>query len=181
MTGKILVLLIVLAALIGGGAMYYLQVYYYYTGPVVETEGDAVRLTAIETGEMAPVAYKNYRWIDGESSPIKYRACFDAQLSRDALAKTYTDYAETGEKAEPLTAPHWFDCFDAGKIGTALEEGRATAFLGQKNIEYGIDRVVAITDDGRGYVWHQINRCGAIVFDGRPAPEDCPTPPEGYR
>jgi hypothetical protein len=45
---------------------------------------------------------------------------------------------------------------------------------------YGVDRVVAITEDGRGYVWHQINRCGEVVFDGQAAPDDCPEPPQGY-
>jgi hypothetical protein len=47
-------------------------------------------------------------------------------------------------------------------------------------VSYGIDRIVAITEDGRGYVWHQINDCGEVVFDGEPAPENCPEPPEGY-
>jgi len=43
-----------------------------------------------------------------------------------------------------------------------------------------VDRVLAIYPDGRGYAWHQINRCGKIVFDGQPAPADCPSPPQGY-
>ncbi|MEM9529235.1 MAG: DUF6446 family protein [Bacteroidota bacterium] len=36
----------------------------------------------------------------------------------------------------------------------------------------------AVFQDGRGFVWHQINRCGEVVFDGQPVPDDCPTPPE---
>ncbi|MEM9853369.1 MAG: DUF6446 family protein, partial [Pseudomonadota bacterium] len=72
----------------------------------------------------------------------------------------------------------WFDCFDADVIGAALKDGTARAFLGQRDVIYGIDRVVAVFDDGRGYVWHQINRCGEVVFDGEPVPEDCPPPPE---
>ena len=38
---------------------------------------------------------------------------------------------------------------------------------------------VLYDDFGRGYVWHQINHCGEVVFDGQPAPEDCPEPPNG--
>ena len=53
-------------------------------------------------------------------------------------------------------------------------EGTALVFAGQRNLEFGIDRVVAITEDGRGYVWHEINDCGDKVFDGQPPGEDCP-------
>ena len=75
-------------------------------------------------------------------------------------------------------APDWFDCFSSTEIGEALETGQALAFLGVENIEYGIDRVVAVLPDGRGFAWHQINRCGERVFDGDPPPEGCPLPPE---
>ena len=80
--------------------------------------------------------------------------------------------------AVPLNAPGWFDCFDAAEIGAALEDGTAIAFLGTANVVYGFDRIVAVTDDGRGFVWHQINHCGEEVFDGNPPPEGCPPPPE---
>ncbi len=50
--------------------------------------------------------------------------------------------------------------------------------MGVENVQYGIDRVVAILPDGRGFVWHQINRCGEVVFRGDAAPEGCPPPPE---
>ena len=53
-----------------------------------------------------------------------------------------------------------------------------TAWLGTADITYGIDRVIALDADGRGYVWHQINPCGEVVFDGKPAPEGCPPKPE---
>ena len=95
-------------------------------------------------------------------------------MSLPMLTETYVLY----DDAVPLNAPDWFDCFDAARIGAALEDGSALAFLGTANITYGIDRIVAITDDGRGYAWHQINICGEEVFDGRPAPEGCPDPDE---
>jgi len=77
----------------------------------------------------------------------------------------------------PLEAPGWFDCYDARDIGAALETGEAVAFLGESNVVYGIDRVVAVFRDGRARSWHQINACGEEVFDGRPPPEGCPPPP----
>ena len=58
---------------------------------------------------------------------------------------------------EPLTAPGWFDCFDAVAIGEALEKGEAIAFLSQANIHPGVDRVVAVFPDGRAFAWHQLN------------------------
>jgi hypothetical protein len=122
------------------------------------------------------VLYDGFTAIDANSSPIRYRACFTTPMSHALLSETYEIY----EQAEPLTAPEWFDCYDAQAIGKALEEGRALAFLGQRDVTYGVDRVVAITEDGHGYVWHQINRCGEVVFDGQPAPDDCPKPPQGY-
>ena len=50
--------------------------------------------------------------------------------------------------------------------------------MGVENIQYGIDRVVAVYPDGRGYAWHQINACGEVVFNREPVPEGCPEPPE---
>jgi hypothetical protein len=52
------------------------------------------------------------------------------------------------------------------------------AFLGERDVTYGIDRIVAVYPDGRAMAWHQINACGAVVFDGNPAPDGCAPPPE---
>lgn len=81
------------------------------------------------------------------------------------------------DKAVPLVAPGWFGCFDAERLGEDLESGAAIAFLGQENIEYGIDRMVAMYPDGRGFAWNQLNRCGEVVFKGHPTPQGCPEPP----
>ena len=122
-----------------------------------------------------PIAYENFSAIDADSSPIRYRACFTTPVSYGSLTDNYVIY----DKAEPLVAPSWFNCFDAKEIGAALETGEAVAFLGTENVSYGIDRIVAVMPDGRGFVWHQINHCGEVVFDGDKAPEGCPVPPEG--
>jgi hypothetical protein len=173
--GKFLTVLLAICAIGGGGFMYYQQVYAYYEEVTPNGETD-VQLTSILIGAPETVLYDEFRAIDADSSPIRYRACFSTSMSHAMLTETYL----LDDEAVPLTAPGWFDCFDAREIGAAMEEGRALAFLGAANIEYGVDRMVAIHEDGRGWVWDQINRCGEIVFDGNAAPEDCPAPPEGY-
>ncbi|MDF1669994.1 MAG: DUF6446 family protein [Roseovarius sp.] len=173
--GKFLAGMILMSALAAGLAMYYLQVYHFYE-EVSANGTDDVQLVSLVSGQPEPVLYDGFEAIDATSSPIRYRACFTTTMSHAMLSETYEIY----DTAEPLVAPKWFDCFDAGAIGLALEEGRALAFLGTKDIQYGVDRIVAITEDGKGYVWNQINRCGEIVFDGNRAPDDCPVPPQGY-
>jgi len=158
-------------AVIAGGAMYYLQVYAFYDEL---TEVDTIDLTSFVTQEPEPVAIKGFRGIDSDSSPVRYRACFDMTLSIATLSETYLP----SEEAVPLVAPDWFDCFDATQIGEDLESGTAFAFLGTENITYGIDRIVVVYDDGSAYAWNQINACGEVVFDGDPTPEDCPEKPE---
>ena len=172
MASKLLVIGIVVIALISGAAIYYLQVYAYYEDVVSQGETD-VQLTALMSGAPEPILYDAFQAITATSSPIRYRACFTTPQSIALLSETYELY----EKAEPLVAPSWFECFDAKTIGTGLESGEAVAFLGEQNIQYGIDRVVAVLPDGRGFAWHQINECGAEVFDGKPVPEGCPANP----
>lgn len=170
--GKFLAGVIVISALVAGVSLYYLQVYAFYQELPAQGTSD-VLLTRIDGRVVEPVLYSDFQAIDSDSSPIRYRACFRTDMSAAMMTETYVAYP----RAEPRNAPGWFDCFDAQDIGAAVTDGRALTFLGQENITYGIDRVVAILPDGRGYVWHQINRCGEVVFDGQPAPEGCPQPP----
>lgn len=163
-------------ALIAGAALYYLQVYAYYED-VADVPDVSVQMTTLVGMEPEPILYENFEAIDADSSPLRYRACFTTPQSIPMMTETYV----TLERAEPRVAPNWFTCFDADAIGAAITSGEAIVFMGTENIEYGIDRVVAVFDDGRGYAWHQINACGEVVFDGNPAPQDCPTPPEGLR
>lgn len=172
MTGKWVVGMIVGMAALAGAAMWYLQVHYYYDR--LEPAQVEISLTGIVSGAPEPIPATEVQAIDATSSPIRFRACFATPLSLATLTETYAPY----ETAEPLVAPDWFGCFDATEVGAALEEGRALAFLGTRDITYGIDRVVAVTENGRGFAWHQINHCGEKVFDGEPVPEGCPPPPE---
>lgn len=165
MNGKIvgIGMLVITAAFAIG--VYYTQVYHYYGAVDMEE----VRLT-VNGGDPEPIIANDIQAIDAGSSPIRFRACFTTPMSDAMLTETY----EVFDRAEPRNAPGWFDCFDAAQIGADLSAGNATAFTGTRNLEYGIDRVVAIYPDGRGYIWHQINDCGDKLYDGSPASDDCP-------
>ncbi len=167
--GQFLAGFTVLSALLAGGAMYYLQVYAFYEE--VSATGDTdVQLVSLVSGEPEPILFEDFQAIDADSSPIRYRACFTTQMSHSLLTETYVGV----DNAEPRNAPPWFDCFDAEALGAELEAGTALTFLSEKNFAYGVDRVVAITEDGRGYVWHELNDCGAKAYDGSPTGEACP-------
>jgi len=170
--GKILAGFIVVAALVAGASLYYLQVYHFYFD--ISDKVGTIRLTPEGAAKSEAIAATEIEAIDATSSPIRFRACFHTDVPLDDLTGRYETYA----RAEPLNAPGWFECFDAREIGAALEAGTARAYLGSRDIVWGIDRIVAVFPDGRGYVWHQINACGEIAFDGRTLPEGCPPPPE---
>jgi hypothetical protein len=168
MNGKIVGIFVIVASLIFGAVVYYTQVYYYYD--TVEATGvDDVTLTSLE-GDAVSIPYADFQAIDASSSPIRYRACFTTTLTLEELAAGFEPYANP----DPRNAPGWFECFDAEAIGDALEAGQAASYTVQRNIEFGIDRVAAITADGRGYVWETVNDCGDKAYDGTPLGEDCP-------
>ncbi|EYD77669.1 Pyruvate carboxylase [Rubellimicrobium mesophilum DSM 19309] len=171
--GRIIIVALLLTALAMGVGMWWLQVYAYYDELTPEQAGPVTLvLKGNEGGET--IAASDLRAIDSESSPIRFRECFTTSEPLDALAQKFEAY----EEPTPLNAPGWFDCFDAEAIGDALESGEGRAFLSVKDIRYGIDRVVAVLPDGRGFAWQQINACGEVVFNGEPAPEGCPPVPE---
>ena len=151
MSGKLIVSFIVLTALIAGISIYYLQVYAFYEELPPETV--QIQLTGLNTREPEPILTDAVQAIDSDSSPLRFRACFTTTSSVAALTEEFIVYDE----AEPLNAPVWFDCFDAKYLGRALETGDAIAFLGERNIHVGVDRVVAVFEDGRAYAWHQLN------------------------
>lgn len=137
MNGKIVASALAISGVAAGVAIYWLQVYAFY---------EPVPLTEIALGGES-VAVGDAQAIDADSSPLRFRACFTI------------DAAATGElypAPAPLTAPGWFDCFDAAAIGEALERGEARAYLSQSSVHPDVDRVVAIFPDGRGYAWHQL-------------------------
>jgi hypothetical protein len=167
--GKVIGIVIMASALIAGGALYYLQVYGFYT-EISKKDAPDVTLIALASQAPEPITYSSLKAIDADSSPIRFRACFSTDLTPADLVQTYVK----SDANAPRNAPHWFDCFEAEAIGVELKSGTATAFLGQKNIHFGVDRIVAITQDGRGYIWHELNDCGEKAYDGTVTGEECP-------
>lgn len=160
--------MIAATAVLAGGLMYYLQVYAFYEE--IADDGSAVQLVPLGGGLPEVIPYDDFQAIDADSAPIRYRACFTVPVSLPTLTETYELY----DGAEPRVAPSWFDCFDAQAIGEAVESGEALVFLSEKNVHYGVDRVVAVFADGRAYAWHELNDCGEKAFDGTVVGEECP-------
>ena len=170
MSGEIVGIVILVSALIAGAALYYLQIYGFYD----DVPDAQVELVSLTTQEPEEIAADNLQAIDADSSPIRFRACFTHNLSLAMATETY----EMTDHTDPRNAPGWFDCFDAAAIGAEIEAGTALTFLGAKNVHYGVDRIVALTDDGRGYIWHELNDCGEKSYDGTVIGETCPERPE---
>ncbi|WP_299649365.1 DUF6446 family protein [uncultured Jannaschia sp.] len=162
--GKITVILILGAALAVGAGIWYAQTRGYYApvdGPVT--------LSLAGPAGVAPLSAGDVRAIASPASPLGFRACFTHEqgASADLRPEPRTD-------AAPTIAPGWFDCFDAGEIDAMLIDGTATAYTGYPNAQYGVDRVVALAADGRGWAWHQLNDCGDKAYDGTPTGPSCP-------
>lgn len=161
--GRWVVVSLLGAALAMGAGLWYAQTQAWYTDAPVE-----IALTRFD-GAVEPLLSSAVEGIDAETSPLRYRACFATELSLATLTETFIPYPDP----VPLTAPGWFECFDAQALGRALEEGTALAFLGRRNAPYGFDIVVAIDEAGRGYAWRQMNPCGEASFSGDPLPPGC--------
>ncbi|KPQ08028.1 MAG: hypothetical protein HLUCCA12_02850 [Rhodobacteraceae bacterium HLUCCA12] len=165
MKGRIAALALVLAGVVGGAAMYYLQVYAYYDRLPPR---DTLRMQTRSGAQDLPIT--GFAGIDSDSSPIRFRACFNLpDLPEGAIAH---------DDPQPLNAPGWFDCFDAGQLADDLGAGQARAYLVDENFRFGFDRVMARYLDGRSFLWHQMNACGEAHFDGRTMPQGCPPAPE---
>ena len=152
MNGKIIGGFLVLTAAVAGAAMYYLQVYAFYRPVEVSSPAAAIRLMSLG-GVQEAMLTSDFEGIDADSSPLRFRGCFVTPMTLAMLSETFESY----EDPTPLVAPAWFDCFDADRIGADLESGAALAFLSEKNVHPGVDRVVAVYPDGRAYTWHQLN------------------------
>ncbi|MCG6903110.1 MAG: DUF6446 family protein [Rhodobacter sp.] len=139
------------SAVIAGITMYFMQVYAFYD--TVPDGGYTVQLTSVATGELEPILAENVQAIDADSSPLRFRACFTTTHSQAMLTESFVVY----DSPDPLTAPRWFDCYDAATVGEALKNEQAIAYLAQENVHDGVDRVVAVFDDGRAFAWHQLN------------------------
>ena len=149
-TGKILVSMLVLSAVLSGLAVYYTQVYGFYA-PLDEAAGAAEIHAIADDMQPIPLAVTEFRGIDADSSPLRYRSCFHIT---DMAA---LEGARPFEGATPLVGPRWFSCFSARGLTGDLESGAAVAYLGQSEIHPDVDRVIAVYPDGRAFAWHQFN------------------------
>ncbi len=174
MNGKIVAGGLVVSSILFGIGLWYATNHAYYK-PIEENTTQANISLVNYQGIQENVLASDFEGIDGEMSPLKFRACFKTPLSLAMMTETFEIY----ENPVPINAPGWFECFDAQQIGLDLENGTAFAFLSEANFQYGFDRVAAIYPDGRGYSWTQINECGLADAEGDPLPAHCPPAPEG--
>ncbi|MCU0909571.1 MAG: DUF6446 family protein [Rhodobacteraceae bacterium] len=165
MNGRTVGIVLLACGAMAGAGMAYLQLFAFYDRPGAVP----MTLTRID-GAVVDMPANGMDSIDSDSSPIRFRACFTSPLTVAQLADQYEPFPDP----EPLIAPFWFSCFDAPLIAGLLESGAATAFLSERNIRLGVDRVVAVADDGRAWAWHQLNNCGRVAYDGSPVGEACP-------
>ena len=166
--GKFAVILILATAVLMGAGLWYAQTRAYYD-PV---EGPVTLTLAAPDGSLTTLPASDVSAIASISSPLGFRACFAHHLDLAALGEEIA--VEPRSDAAPTIAPGWFDCFHAATIGEMLAAGEATAYTAYPNAGYGVDRIVALTPDGRGWAWHQLNECGERAYDGTPLGEECP-------
>ena len=141
MNGKRFIFLFLGVVVIFSVALFYFQNYAYY-------ESIDARQNMVFGNKRYKIS--NYQGIDSKSSGLKLRECFYIDSLDHIDLPKY-------EKPTPLTAPFWFNCFNARTITKDLEDGKASAFLSKKEEFDGIDNVIAIYPDGKSYRWRQLN------------------------
>ena len=106
-----------------------------------------------DNGAYDRIKVSQFIGIDADSSPLKFRGCFSTDVNNNYLKELYVE----AYKPNPLTAPSWFECFNAREIGEAINSGKAIAFISELNVHSGVDRVIAFFNNGKAYAWHQLN------------------------
>ena len=165
MNGKILKSALIASALAIGAGIWY--------SSTVGSYDAVTNINEVQVGE-TDWAVTNYRGIDGSSSPLKLRGCFDFELP-------YAYDPTHAAAATPLVAPRWFDCFDAVQLQEDIRSGEASVLISNENEPFGFTTYIAHYPDARGYLWRQINACGKAQFEGSELPPGCPgaKAPEG--
>ena len=166
--GKVVAILIVGTALLVGAGIWFAQTRGYYAS----VEGPVTLTLAAPDGSLTTLPARDVEAIASNASPLGFRACFVADLDLGSLGRDIA--VEPRASAAPTIAPDWFPCFDAGEVSRLLADGTARAYTAFPNARYGVDRIVAIAGDGRGWAWHELNDCGQKAYDGTPVGESCP-------
>ncbi|WP_339640509.1 DUF6446 family protein [Jannaschia helgolandensis] len=166
--GKFAVIAILVTSLLVGGGIWYAQTRGYYA----PADGPVTLTLASPDGALTTLPAQNVEAIISNASPLGFRACFQHLLDVSTLGEEIPVILRTDPG--PTIAPDWFDCYDAGYVGELLISGEAVAYTAYPNVAYGVDRVVALTGDGRGWAWNELNDCGRKAYDGTPVGEACP-------
>lgn len=158
--GKLAAVSLVASGVIAAGALWYSANYAYWeedprASVALQDTPDALKVTDLQA-------------IRSSSSPLGFRACFTYELAGDPSQFTQVT------NPEPRVPPRWFECFDTAEIAEALANRSATTYVSHKNIGFGVDRVIALFEDGRGFAWHELNDCGHRAYDGTVVGEACP-------
>ena len=88
MTGKIMVISILLTSFVAGATMYHLQVYGFYEQVNVE-QAKGISLVNLSTQQPEKIQVVNFQGIDANSSPIRFRACFEVKDTIDLLKENF--------------------------------------------------------------------------------------------
>ncbi|PIE16301.1 MAG: histidine kinase [Rhodobacterales bacterium] len=136
-------------------AVIFLGVFVFFTltpEPVVLPPApETLELTSIITGQPEAILADNLQ-LDEDSQSGSY-GCFQTDMSLPMLTETYQLY----EAANPATPTDPMACYDSAEIVADLNADKALAFLSRAGIGDGLDRVIVIYGDGRGFVWTQPN------------------------
>lgn len=108
-----------------------------------------IRLLPHIGSKVEPIAIHNMHAVAVKEDPLTFHGCFKTRLSYGLLTETY----KTHDTPRPIAST--LDCFDTEKLQADLDIGNALAFVGEQNIHPGIERVIAVYEDGRAFAWHQ--------------------------
>ena len=111
-----------------------------------------IRLLPHIGSKVEPIAIHGLSAVAVEDNPLTFHGCFKTRMSFGVLTETY----KTHETPEPVASS--LDCFDTDKLQADLNIGNALAFVGERNIYPGVERVIAVYEDGRAFAWHQKTR-----------------------
>ena len=166
--GKVVVIALFAVCALGAAGLWYTQTRAFWS----EVEGPVTLTLADGDGGLSAIPAEDVSAIRSSSSPLGFRACLTHGLDLPALGPDLP-VVEAARPA-PTVAPGWFPCFDADAVAAALDAGEARAFLAYPDVAYGVDRLVALHADGRGWAWHELNECGRKSYDGTAVGRACP-------
>lgn len=134
--------ILLIGTVFGAGMWYAQQVGYYET-----VEG----LTEVTINGQS-FSVSGYQGVDGPTSPLRLRGCFQLDNPDGAIAA-----GQPAPEAVTLTTPSHVSCFDAETILADIRSGAATPIMAGLDEGDGADLYMAIYPDGRGYSWRLVN------------------------